>query len=197
MDCTTALTGLNEWTGNLTRLRTDLPRRLNPPLAAIDRELPQDAKILLVAQAAVFHTNHEVLYNTVFNPEIIELMAAGKSPAAFRQVLHDRGITHIYVDWKEIERHRDPAGYGFTDFVTRERFADWVADRRARPSLACRSRARTLRSALKPIRTRRTRHQARERSSRVQPRIAKRGFSWCSVTRRILYKRFNIAIQHV
>jgi hypothetical protein len=127
IDCTTALTGLNEWTGSLTFLRRDLPRRLNPPLAAIDAELPPGAKILLVGQAAVFHVGHDVLYNTVFNPETIELLAADKSPAEFHRILIDRGITHIYVDWKEINRHRAPAGYGFTDFVTPQRFAGWVS----------------------------------------------------------------------
>jgi hypothetical protein len=127
VDCSTALTGLNEWTGNLAILRHDIPRRLNPPLAAIDRELPPDAKILLVGQAAVFHVDHQVLYNTVFNPEIIELLASGKTPEEFHSELKRRGITHIFVDWKEIDRHRDPAGYGFTDFVTHELFAGWVS----------------------------------------------------------------------
>lgn len=126
IDCTTVLTGLNEWTASLSFLRSDLPRRLNPPLAAIDRELPPEAKILLVGQAAVFHLKHRVVYNTVFNPEIIELLASGKSLEAFRAKLKQRGITHIYVDWKEIRRHRDPAGYGFTDFVTQKQFAEWV-----------------------------------------------------------------------
>jgi 4-amino-4-deoxy-L-arabinose transferase-like glycosyltransferase len=126
IDCTTALTGLNEWTRSLAVLRHDLPRRLNPPLAAIDRELPPDAKILLVGQAAVFHVKHKVLYNTVFNPETIELLAKERTPEEFRQVLKNSGITHIYVDWKEIKRHRDPHGYGFTDFVTRELFNRWV-----------------------------------------------------------------------
>jgi hypothetical protein len=127
IDCSTALTGLNEWTGSLAHLRKDIPRRLNRPLAAIDRMLPPEAKILLVGQAAVFHVDHQVLYNTVFNPEIIEQLASGQTPEAFHRILKERGITHIYVDWKEIKRHRDPAGYGFTDFVTRERFAEWVA----------------------------------------------------------------------
>lgn len=127
-DCSTALTGLNEWTGNLAFLRRDVPRRLNPPLAAIDRVLPPDARILLVGQAAVFHVGHEILYNTVFNPETIELLAAGKSPQEFHQTLKDRGVTHVYVDWKEINRHRAPAGYGFTDFVTPERFAAWIQE---------------------------------------------------------------------
>jgi hypothetical protein len=137
IDCTTALTGLNEWTRDLAVLRHDLPRRLNPPLAAIDRELPPGAKVLLVGQAAVFHLDHQVLYNTVFNPEIIELLAKDRTPEELHQALRAHGITHIYVDWKEIKRHRDPHGYGFTEFVTRERFAKWVeAGVLERPQLA-------------------------------------------------------------
>ena len=55
---------------------------------------------------------------------------AGEGPG-FRRVPHglrERRLTHVYVDWKEIQRHREPGGYGFTDFVTPERFARWVAD---------------------------------------------------------------------
>jgi hypothetical protein len=123
----TALAGLNEWTGDLMFLRRDMPRRLNPPLTAMDKELPDSARVLLVGQAAVFHINHRVDYNTVFNEETIETLAAGKTPEQFRLALEERHLTHIYVDWREIDRHRQPGGYGFTDFVTPARFADWVA----------------------------------------------------------------------
>ncbi len=121
-----ALAGLNEWTGDLVYLRRDIPARWNHALARLDRELPGDARPLLVGQAAVFHLNHNVAYNTVFNPETIELLASGKTPAEFRRALNVRHLTHVYVDWKEIERHRQPGGYGFTDFVTPGRFAQWV-----------------------------------------------------------------------
>ena len=83
---------------------------------------------LLVGQAAVFHLDHPVAYNTVFNPETIELLASGKNARRASCTRSDeRKLTHIYVDWKEIQRHRQPGGYGFTDFVTPERFAEWVA----------------------------------------------------------------------
>jgi hypothetical protein len=123
----TALTGLNEWTGDLVFLRADVPKRLNAPLAATDATLPAHAKVLLVGQAAVYHVNHPILYNTVFNPETIETVAGDLPPEEVRSTLHDRGVTHVYVDWKEIDRHRDPSGYGFTDYVTPLRFAGWVA----------------------------------------------------------------------
>jgi hypothetical protein len=124
---TTALAGLNEWTGDLVFLRRDIPRRWNSAMARMDSELSAAARPLLVGQAAVFHLNHQVAYNTAFNPETIELLAKGKSDEEFRRALESRNLTHVYVDWKEIGRHREPGGYGFTEFVTRERFAGWVA----------------------------------------------------------------------
>jgi hypothetical protein len=124
----TALAGLNEWTGDLAFLRRDIPRRLNAPLARLDAELPAGSRALLVGQAAIFHFNSSVVYNTVFNDEIIETLAKGRSPDQFREALGKLGVTHVYIDWKEIQRHRQPGGYGFTDYVTRPRVARWVAD---------------------------------------------------------------------
>ncbi len=122
----TALVGLNEWTGDLLFLRTDIPQRLNPPLARLDATLPEGAKVMLVGQAAVFHINHPIAYNTVFNHETVETLSRDRSPAEFRQALAQRGITHIYVDWFEIERYRSPLNYGFTAYVTPELFAGFV-----------------------------------------------------------------------
>ena len=124
---TTALAGLNEWTGDLVFLRKDIPRRWNAAMARMDAELPSDARPLMVGQAAVFHLNHSVAYNTVFNLETIELLSSGRTPEELAQALHERHLTHVYVDWKEIGRHREPGGYGFTDFVVPARFAEWVA----------------------------------------------------------------------
>jgi hypothetical protein len=123
-----ALAGLNEWTSDLNAERLDVPRRLNRPLALLDARLPPDARVLMVGQAGVFHFGHSIVYNTVFNPEQIEELARDRDPAAFKRALRDRKLTHIYVDWKEIERHRQHGGYGFTDFVTPARFAQWVAN---------------------------------------------------------------------
>lgn len=122
----TALAGLNEWTGDLVSLRREIPRSWNAPLFRLDTELAPNAHPLLVGQAAVFHLDHSVAFNTVFDPELLEVMAAGKSDAEFRAELHRRNLTHVYVDWKEIKRHRQPGGYGFTDFVQPWRFTHWV-----------------------------------------------------------------------
>jgi hypothetical protein len=124
----TALVSLNQWTTDLESLRRDVPRMLDPALALLDEESPPGARILLVGQSGVFHVRHAIVYNTVFNLETIETLAAGRTPAQFRRELAARGVTHVYVDWGEIERYRSPKNYGFTPFVTRERFGEWVRD---------------------------------------------------------------------
>jgi 4-amino-4-deoxy-L-arabinose transferase-like glycosyltransferase len=124
--CSTALAGLNEWTGDLTRLRTSIPRMLNAPLFRLDSELPSGALPLLVGQAAVFHLNRPILYNTVFNEERIETIAKDRSPAEVGEELRRLGVTHVYVDWFEIERYRSPGNYGFTPFVTPALFSRLV-----------------------------------------------------------------------
>jgi hypothetical protein len=124
---TTALVGLNEWTGDLRVLRTRVPRLINPSLARLDETLPADARVLLVGQAAVFHLNHPVAYNTVFNRETFETLARDRTPAEVARALRQRGITHVFVDWFEIGRYRSPGNYGFTPFVTPEVFARLVA----------------------------------------------------------------------
>jgi hypothetical protein len=119
----TALTGFNEWTGDLQVLRRSIPEMLNAPLARLDAELPPDAKVLLVGQAAVFHFRHPIVYNTVFDNETIETLTRGRSPGEIASALAERGVTHVYVDWFEVERYRSPGNYGFTDYVTPELFA--------------------------------------------------------------------------
>jgi len=124
--CTSPLTTLNEWTCDLTAMPVAMPRRINGPLAAMDESLPPDARPLLVGQAAVFHLKHHVIYNTVFDDEILESIARGRTPEEAHKALIARGITHVYVDWPEVERHRKPGGYGFTAWVQPEVFADLV-----------------------------------------------------------------------
>ena len=119
---TTPLTAFNEWTADLGAMRTTMPRLLNPPLASLDESLPASAKPLLIGQAAVFHLRHPVIFNTVFDDEIFETIARDRPLEDVRRGLIARGITHVYVDWHEIARHRKPGGYGFTTFVQPEVF---------------------------------------------------------------------------
>lgn len=115
---TTALAGFNQWTGDLSDLRREVPAKYDPALAQLDRELPGDARVLLVGQAAVFHINHRIIYNTVFDDEIIETLARDRTPAEVGRGFRRLGVTHVYVDWFQIGRYRSPGNYGFSAFVT-------------------------------------------------------------------------------
>jgi hypothetical protein len=81
----------------------------------------------VVGQAAVFPFNHPIVYNTVFNRETLETLARGRTPDEVRQALRNMGISHIYLDWREIGRYRQPGNYGYTDYVTSDRLKEWVA----------------------------------------------------------------------
>ncbi|GIW86092.1 MAG: hypothetical protein KatS3mg108_0416 [Isosphaeraceae bacterium] len=130
---TTALAALNRWTDSLATLRRDVPALASPSLTWLDRNLPPGGKILLVGPAAVFHMDHPIVYNTVFDDETIETLARDRTPAEVAAALRQRGITHIWVDWSEIGRYRSPGNYGYTDFVTPALFDRLVAAGVLRP----------------------------------------------------------------
>lgn len=116
--CSSALAGLNEWTKPLATLWKSVPNRLYPASVLVDGSLKSTDRALLVGQAAVFYWEHPIRYNTVFNREGIEILAKGKAPVEVHKALKENGITHVFVDWSEIRRYRQPGNYGFTDFVT-------------------------------------------------------------------------------
>lgn len=124
----TSLSGLNEWTHPLEQLWSSVPNRLYPASVLVDRSLKPTDKVLLVGQAAVFYWEKPILYNTVFNRERIETIAAGKSSTEVHAELKRLSVTHVFVDWFEIRRYRQPGNYGFTDFVTQEFFDGLVRD---------------------------------------------------------------------
>ena len=88
----------------------------------------RDARILLVGQAAVFHLDHPVVYNTVFNAETIETLARGRGPRGLPAGAPRAGASPTSTSTgTRSSATAQPGNYGFTDFVTPERFADWVA----------------------------------------------------------------------
>ena len=115
---TTALTALNEWTGRPPRTQAVGTGAAQQIPDGVDSRLPPDARILLVGQAAVFHVQHPIVYNTVFDDDNFEVLTRDKSPDEVRTNLETLGITHVFVDWFEIERYRSPGNYGFTPYVT-------------------------------------------------------------------------------
>jgi hypothetical protein len=115
----------------MTKART---RPIRQDLRLMNSTMPKHARVLMVGEAAVFNATFDLVYNTVFDESIFEQwtsaandsrlsgIAPMKSPDEIRSVFRQEGITHIYVNWSEILRYRQT--YGYTDFVTPDRFLE-------------------------------------------------------------------------
>jgi 4-amino-4-deoxy-L-arabinose transferase-like glycosyltransferase len=116
----------------------DLERAQDAPpgIAYLNNELPPDARVLMVGEAQVFDAEFPLVYNTVFDHSIFEQWCAAEMPgvppeqlplrdaAEIRRRFRDENITHLFVNWQEIHRYRTT--YGYTKFVTPDRFAALV-----------------------------------------------------------------------
>ena len=124
--CATELCGPTAWTGDLAAVRDETIRTGTPSLARLDDALPPDARPLVIGQAGTFPLRHRPGYSTVFDRDRFEAIVRGRSHVEVSVRLHRRGFTHVYVDWAEIARYRQPGNYGFTNFETPELFDDLV-----------------------------------------------------------------------
>ena len=51
----------------------------------------------------------------------------------FAEAVQAHGITHVFVNWQEIQRYREPGSYGYTDFVRPNVFDELVRSGLLRP----------------------------------------------------------------
>ncbi|MGB9690229.1 hypothetical protein [Thermogutta sp.] len=89
-------------------------------------QLPQDAKLLCVGEAAVFDLRMPVSYATCFDDQPWERMTRGKTSTEIHHELKTHQVRYVYVNWLEIARYRSPGNYGFTDYVQPSQFRELV-----------------------------------------------------------------------
>jgi len=136
---TTPLCGNNAYLSDLKTAR-ELAETTEMGIRFLNRlNLPSDQKVLCVGAAQVFDARFSVVYNTVFDRSIFQQWCADPSarpdtpegelpmrPAEeIRRIFGENGVAYIYVNWREILRYRPT--YGYTDFVTPERF-EWLRE---------------------------------------------------------------------
>lgn len=91
--------------------------RLFPTTAWINWNLiDSKTRVLLVGEARAFEFLPAIEYSTCFDLNPGEIYLRGKSRDEQIAVLRERGITHILVQWTEINRYRKPTNYGFSDW---------------------------------------------------------------------------------
>jgi hypothetical protein len=126
------LAGYNDFLRDLPQADRMALRITSPEIAWLNEHAPVGARVLAVGDAEMFGATFPVLYNTVFDRSLFEDLCGEAShtgpaaerplrdPAALRDAFRSAGITHVYVNWSEILRYRTT--YGYTDFVSPERF---------------------------------------------------------------------------
>ncbi len=101
-------------------LRDDDSVLVSPAVIWANSNLDAESeRILLIGDAKAFYYEIPVVYASCFNINPGERWLREKSIDDQRQVLVEQGITHIIVDWREIERYRSPGNYGFSDWPQR------------------------------------------------------------------------------
>jgi len=117
--------GDNRYCAPLDKLRRESVQ-LDPWHAYLNDHADEVRRVLLVGDAQPFDLEVPSLYNTVFDDSLFEQLARDKSPEQVRMALLERGVSHVYVHWPEIERYRSPGNYGITEFLQPRIFADLV-----------------------------------------------------------------------
>jgi hypothetical protein len=113
---TSGALGDNRYFADLNLLRTD-PARIDPWHSYLNEHARDVTGVLLVGDAEPFDLEVPALYNTVFDDNLFESIARGRTAEEVRKALADRNISHVYVKWSEVARYRSPGNYGFTRFV--------------------------------------------------------------------------------
>ncbi|MHB8974812.1 MAG: hypothetical protein ACYC3X_30690 [Pirellulaceae bacterium] len=109
----------NSFLVSLDQLRDD-PRVTTVSIAHryLNAHVPPGRQALLVGDAGVFNLRVPSLYSTCFDTCILEQLTRGRDAAQRRAQLAEQRVSHIYVNWAEIRRYRQPGNYGFSDYVT-------------------------------------------------------------------------------
>lgn len=116
----------NRYLADLEVLRDD-PAVVEPWHRWLNEHAGEVERVLLVADAQPFDLQVPNLYNTVFDANLLEQLARDRTPEQVRKALNERGISHVYLAWREVERYRSPGNYGITDFLQPQVFDDLVA----------------------------------------------------------------------
>jgi hypothetical protein len=112
-----AYLGPNPLFVSLVQLREDPRISASLPMHLyLNQQLTDADRVLLVGDAAAFDLQIPVLYSTCFDDCLLEQFLRGRDRNERLELLQERGVTHVLVDWSEIARYRDT--YGFTDYVT-------------------------------------------------------------------------------
>jgi hypothetical protein len=89
-------------------------------------ELPAGSRLMLLGEAKAFYFPPGTIYATVFDPHpLADLAKRDLPPAEAAKRLAEMGVTHVWVDWREVWRLANT--YGFPSPLGEQVFACWRA----------------------------------------------------------------------
>jgi hypothetical protein len=92
----------------------------------LNEHVPAGRSVLLVGDAEPFDLAMPAYYNTCFDNCVAEQWLKGKSPGEQLAELRRRNVSHVLVNWSEINRYRSPGNYGYSDWPQPEIFHEMV-----------------------------------------------------------------------
>jgi hypothetical protein len=93
----------------------------------LNEQVPPGSSVLSVGDAQVFDLDVPVIYNTAFDENLAGVIFEHRNPPQIAAELHRRHVSHVFVNWNEVYRYRQPGNYGgMPDFLTPAWFAGLV-----------------------------------------------------------------------
>lgn len=152
---TSGLSGYNAYLSDLNYARKFAVSMTGPEIMQLNQmNLGPKEVVLSVGDAELFYAEFPVVYSTVFDhevfkqwtskpePDVPDKLLVMKSAQEIREKLRAEHIAYIYVNWAEVLRYRP--SYGFTDYVTPNRFTQLVKEGVLKQPLPNRSSYRRL-----------------------------------------------------
>jgi hypothetical protein len=104
------------------------------PIIWMNENLPAGAKVLYIGEARAYYAKQSVVYSTAFDQNPLTAMSrAARTPEELLAAMRTQGITHVYVNYPELNRLRH--GYSYMteanwslikDVLDQEQFAKAV-----------------------------------------------------------------------
>jgi hypothetical protein len=103
---------------------------------SLNKIVPDGHSVLLVGDAQPFDLDMPAYYNTCFDACVAEKWLADKTTEEQLAEFRRRRVSHVLVNWAELDRYRSPGNYGYSDWPQPEVFAELVRAGVLRPPVS-------------------------------------------------------------
>ncbi len=100
---------------------TEFSGRLPPAVGWANEVFTKnDQRLLLIGEARAYDFRMPIVYATCFDRNMGEEWLRDQTPMQQHEHLKQAGISHVLINWNELQRYRSPGNYGFSDWPQRD-----------------------------------------------------------------------------